>query len=300
VKEDLTQELAEARRRFDETCDRLRPELHRFCTRMTGSPCDGEDMLQDALVLAFSRLSELRDGASLRFWLFRIAHNKCIDFLRSRRLFEPHDDERGAPEDRTMDETIDHKQRAERALSNIVTELPPRERACLVLKDVLDCSLEETAEIVGSSVGAVKAALHRGREKLEQAERNPPPVVRALEPRRRKLVEAYLAAFNRRDWDGVRALLSDEARLEVVHRSEGPFDGARYFTNYARLSWKWKLALAWVDGVESIVHFREVDGAWVPHAVVQLGIEGDAIAVVRDYVHVEYLLRHCVVHATQP
>lgn len=289
VNDQLGQEIAEARRRFDEACARLRPDLHRFCTRMTGNPCDGEDVVHDALVLAFYRLSELRDGRSLRGWLFRIAHNKCIDLLRARRRTELLDDE--LPEGHAMDDDLDRKQRTERVFAHILTELPPRERACVVLKDVLDCSLEDTADIVGSSVGAVKAALHRGRAKLERADRAPGATV--LPPRHRDLVERYLAAFNRRDWNGVLALLSDDARLEVVHRSEGPFRDSSYFTNYGRLSWRWKLALAWVDGAEAIVHFREVGDAWQPHAIVQLDIDADAgrIAGVRDYVHVDYLLR---------
>jgi RNA polymerase sigma-70 factor, ECF subfamily len=295
--EELTQELAEARRRFDEACDRLRPDLHRFCTRMTGGPCDGEDVLQDTLALAFYRLAELRATTSLRSWLFRIAHNKCVDFLRARRRVEPFDEESDAEEDRPMDEKLEDKRRAERALSNIVTELPPKERACIVLKDILDCSLEETAEITESNVGAVKAALHRGREKLNQAERMRDLQSRSvpIEPRRRALVERYIAAFNQQDWAGVRALLSDEARLEVVHRSEGPFSDSCYFDNHLRLSWQWKLGLAWVDGVQSVVRYRQVDGEWVPQSVVQLAIEDDRVTLVRDYIHVEYLLHHCTV-----
>jgi RNA polymerase sigma-70 factor (ECF subfamily) len=257
---------------------------------MLGDPCDGEDVLQEALALAFYRLSELRAGDSLRPWLFRIAHNKCIDFLRRRRRFELLD--RDPVEDaRTMDDKLEQGRRAARALVNIATDLPPKERACVVLKDILDCSLEETADITGSNVGAVKAALHRGRERLEQAERMPPRD-EALDPAQRALAERYIAAFNRRDWDAVRSFLSDEARLEVVHAIEGPFRDAPYFTNYGKLTWTWRLALAYVDGVECIVHFREADGVWSPHAIVQLAIEDGVITRVRDYVHVDYLLKH--------
>lgn len=287
----ISQEITDARRRFDEACERLRPDLHRFCTRMAGNPCDGEDIVHDTLVLAFYRLAELRDPAALRSWLFRIAHNKCIDLLRTRRLDALDDDT--PDQEHPMDERLDRKQRTERVLANIVTELPPRERACVVLRDVLDLSLEDTAEITGSTTGAVKAALHRGRDKLERAE-HAPPRRRSLPARHRDLIERYVAAFNRRDWDAVRSLLSDEARLEVVHRSEGPF-GDTYFTNYGRLAWPWKLALAHVDGVESVVHFRHVDGAWLPHAIIQLAIDDDKIALVRDYVHIDYLLHDSIV-----
>ena len=288
----VSQEITDARRRFDEACEQLRPDLHRFCTRMTGNPCDGEDIVHDTVVLAFYRLAELRDSSALRGWLFRIAHNKCIDLLRTHRRLDVLGDDL-PDQEHPMDERLDRRQRTERVLANIVTELPPRERACVVLRDVLDCSLEDTAEIVGSSVGAVKAALHRGRDKLERAE-HAPSRRRSLPAHHRDLIERYVAAFNRRDWDAVRTLLSDEARLEVVHRSEGAF-GATYFANYGRLAWPWKLALAHVDGTESIVHFRQVDGAWLPHAVIQLAIDDDKVAVIRDYVHVDYLLRNSIV-----
>ena len=82
---------------------------------------------------------------------------------------------------------------------------------------------------------------------------------------------------------------------EVVHKSEGSLKEACYFINYGKLAWPWKLELADVDGVERIVHFRRVDGAWLPHAVVELGIAGGQVTRVRDYIHVDYLLEHCVV-----
>ena len=289
--------MAEARRRFEEACAALRPDLHRFCARLVGDPCDGEDVLQEALIVAFYRFPEQREPGAFRAWLFRIAHNKCIDFLRARRRLAMLDDDLAAdPDAGTVPEALADKQRVERALAGIVAELTPRERACLVLKDVLELSLDETAAITGTSVGSVKAALHRGRARLEHAEERRRP----LAGPERAVVERYLAAFNRRDWDGVRALIADEARLEVVHRSEGPLRDAPYFTNYAALAWPWRLALAFVDGVEAIVHFRRVDGAWRPHAIVQLAIEGGRVAAVRDYLHVDYLLHASEVVPVQP
>lgn len=285
-------EQLDPRRRFDEACERLRPELHRFCTRMTGSPCDGEDVLQDALMRAFDGFSELRDDAALRSWLFRIAHNKCIDFLRARRAALPLEAQDVDEEGPTVEESLERKQRVERALANIVRELPARERACLILKDVLDCSLEETAEITESNVGAVKAALHRGRSRLEAAEAAPPRR-QAMPAEQHALAQRYIAAFNARDWDAVRALMSDSAELEVVHRYSGRFAGTRYLSNYANNGWNWRLQLAWVDGVESIVTYREQGGTMTPHSVIQLELVRGQVVRVRDFWHVGYLLSHC-------
>jgi RNA polymerase sigma-70 factor, ECF subfamily len=274
------------RQQFDEACRHVRPELHRFCTRMLGNPWDGEDVLQDALVLAFYRGDELRDPAALRSWLFRISHNKCVDRLRLRRQLEPLDDDLHDHKPAMPDQLAD-KQRASRALTAIVTRLPLRERACVVLVDVLGMSLDETAAITDSTVGSVKAALHRGRGKLEAAHAAP---ATRLAPRDRAVVERYLAAFNARDWDAVLALLGDDAHLEIVGVADGRFKDACYLVNYGKLPRPWRLALALVDGVEAIVQFRELDGAWHPHAIVRVDIEDGRIAKIRDYTHVDYVL----------
>lgn len=279
------------RQQFDEACRHVRPELHRFCTRMLGNPWDGEDVLQDALVQAFYRVDALRDPAALRPWLFQIAHHRCIDRLRLRRPFEPLDDDLRDEEPAMPDQLAD-KQRASRALTAIVTRLPPRERACIVLADVLGMSLDETASITDTTVGSVKAALHRGRGKLEAADAAPP---HRLAPRDRAIVERYLAAFNARDWTAVLALLGDDARLEVVGVAEGRIADACYLVNYGKLPRPWRLALALVDGVEAIVQFREIDGAWQPHAIVRLDLEDDRITKIRDYTHVDYVLADSVV-----
>jgi RNA polymerase sigma-70 factor (ECF subfamily) len=285
----LADDITAARRRFDDACQPLRTELHRFCTRMLGDPCDGEDVLQDALAAAFYRLDELREGAAFRAWLFRIAHNRCIDALRARRPTELLDDD--LADDQPIEAALADRRRVERALASMVVELAPRERACVLLKDVLDYSLDETAEISGISVGAVKAALHRGRGKLERADAAHAP--RRLPAEQRALVERYLAAFNRRDWDGVLALLADDAQLEIVTIAEGPIRDACYFINYGQLAERWQLALALVDGREQIVHFRWRDGAWRPLAIVQLAIEDGRIHQIRDFLHVEELLTAC-------
>lgn len=279
------EQVLQARQRFEEACQALRPDLHRFCTRMTGSVTDGEDLLQEALVHAFYHLPELRQGASLRSWLFRIAHNCCIDWQRRRRALVPLNDETPSGADVALD--LEQQELASTALAALFTQLPPRERASVVLRDVLGYSLEETAEVTSSTIGSVKAAIHRGRQKLEHAVRSREPVTLSAE--HRALIDQYAARFNRRDWDGVRALLTADARLEVVHRTTGPFPG-QYFGNYAKLPWDFRFGVADVEGVPSLVHYKREAGTWLPFAVVLLMTEGERIFLVRDYVHVTYLL----------
>lgn len=93
----------------------------------------------------------------------------------------------------------------------------------------------------------------------------------------------------------MRALVSDDARLEVVKHFQGPLDESSYFSNYARLGSAWKLELASVDGCERIVQFRRAPSGWRPHAIVLLRIEGDRVTLIRDYLHVDYLLSYSVV-----
>jgi len=191
-----------------------------------------------------------------------------------------------------MVDKLSDRERTSRAMTAIVTQLPARERACVLLSDVLGMSLDETAQITDSTVGSVKAALHRGRDKLERSVDAPRAHLGGPD---RRLVERYLAAFNARDWNAVLALLGSDARLEIVGVTEGGFRDACYFINYGKLAWNWRLAVARVDGIEAIVHFREVDGVWQPHAIVRLDIAGGVITRVRDYNHVDYVLANSVV-----
>src|SRR6266568_4075393 len=163
---------------FLETIAHLRPKLHRYCARMTGSVVDGEDVVQEALFQAYRKLDTFEDDRPLTPWLFRIAHNRCIDFLRRREV----------------------RQQAE---EHLVMALPPKERACVLLKDVFDYSLVEIAELVDSTVGGVKAALNRGRGKLVASPASSLSV-RSADPELAQIMQLYVDRFNRRDWDGVR------------------------------------------------------------------------------------------------
>src|SRR5579859_1139321 len=131
---------------FLETITQLRPPLHRYCARMTGSVMDGEDVVQEALFEAYRKLDKFDESRPLKPWLFRIAHNRCIDFLRRQGMRAQVEATAAPPEaGSSFNEAllgVGH------AMERLVLFLPPKERACVLLKDVFDYSLEEIAELV--------------------------------------------------------------------------------------------------------------------------------------------------------
>ncbi len=171
----------------------VRPELHRYCARLTGSVIEGEDIVQDTLARAFYALSLSEEVPPLRPWLFRIAHNAAMDFLKSHA-------------NKNTDVTADIEELAGfedkpdpavvRAALVCFLSLPVAQRSAVILKDVLGHSLDETAETMGTTVMAVKAALFRGRGKLLQREREEAEVAATT----RAELDRYASLFNARDW----------------------------------------------------------------------------------------------------
>jgi len=291
---DLIDVLDQARQRFLALVADVRPDLHRYCARMTGSVASGEDVVQDVLARAYYELSQSKTLPPLRPWLFRIAHNRAIDHLRHEayRAAEPMDaanDIADAPE-HEPDQLLEHRQAMHLALARFL-ELAPAQRACVILKDVLDHSLDDIADELGLSVPAVKAALHRGRSVLQRvtrdaagrAERSPPPSPALVR---------YATLFNARDWDGVRALLADDVRLDLVsqRKAAGRRDVGMYFSNYDR-SRDWRLHPAWLEGHEVLAVCHPEQGG-APRYFIELGWADDGrLATIRDFRYVPYITR---------
>jgi RNA polymerase sigma-70 factor (ECF subfamily) len=272
---------------FLETITQLRPRLHRYCSRMTGSVLDGEDVVQDALFEAYRKLDQYDDSRPLAPWLFRIAHNRCIDFLRRRGVrVEVETAVMGPDSVMPVDPPV---LGVGRAVEQLVISLPPMERACVLLKDIFDYTLEEIAELVSSTVGGVKAALNRGRLKLA-ASSKPATSRREVSPELSRLLHLYVDRFNKRDWEGLRKLISADARLRVADRFVGSLDESPYFGNYERQTVPWWLAVAEVDGELAVVALRQYGDEWRPSSVARLQVTDQHIAHIADYAHCPWVL----------
>ncbi|HUJ62669.1 MAG TPA: sigma-70 family RNA polymerase sigma factor [Kofleriaceae bacterium] len=271
--------VAKARDEFLAMVASIRPELHRYCARLTGSVIDGEDIVQDTLARAFYALGQIDEPPPLRPWLFRIAHNAAVDFLKShgKKLTEPRADLAEVVE---VDEQPDPF--ATRVALARFLALPVIQRSAVILKDVLGHSLEETAAAMDTTVMAVKAALVRGRAKLREAavEQAPAQQVGRAE------LDRYATLFNAGDWDGVRAMISEDCRLDLVSKAQrrGKAVGA-YFTRYAAE----RVTLRVVELEGRLALAAHVAGAARPSYFILLDFADGRVAAIRDFRYVPYV-----------
>src|SRR3954468_23600903 len=175
---------ASAAASIDRLLAELRPKLHRYCARMVGSAIDGEDVVQDALLKAVMSFPAAGPIGNPEGWLFRVAHNTALDFLRRRNR------QQGVRSGEEVDmiadpaDTIESRQAAAASLRTFM-RLPVAQRSSVILMDVLGCSLHEICSVMEFSLPAVKAALHRGRARLselaDEPEELPRPVLSAAD-----------------------------------------------------------------------------------------------------------------------
>jgi len=297
-----------------------RPALTGHCYRMLGSVLDAEDAVQDTMLRAWKSLDRFKEQSSLKTWLYRIATNVCLDALsstsrtrirpletsetpnevkpdmalplRSRETWvEPIPDKLALPADdaHTPEERAILKESIRLAFVAALQYLPPRQRAVLLLTQVLNWSASETAEALDMSVAAVNSALQRARATLDT--RNPAVVPRALSDEQQALVARYVAAFEAYDVVTLTKLLHDEATLSMP-----PY--AMWLQGHASIA-AWLLSfglgcrgsiLVPVEasgGTPAFAQYRRM-GEW-PWALILLDVAEDRIMGMTSYLDVETL-----------
>ncbi len=269
----------------------MRPKLHRYCARMVGSVIDGEDVLQDALIKAVESFSSAGGIGNPRGWLFRIAHNTALDFLRRRNRQEAL---RSGEEVDMIADPADIVTSREIASASLRTflRLPVAQRSSVLLMDVLGCSLREVCEVMDFSLPAVKAALHRGRTQLrELAEKTDDLAHPKLSEAERDRLGAYVAHFNARDFDAIRAMIADDVRLDLVNKTRlnGKAEVSRYFGNYSKVG-DWHLVPGLVEGRPAILVFDPNQPGSAPKYFMLLQWSADKVATIRDFRHAPYII----------
>jgi RNA polymerase sigma-70 factor, ECF subfamily len=274
---------------FDRALAELRPKLHRYCARMTGSVIDGEDVVQDALVKAFEALPRTGSIENPEGWLFRIAHNAALDYLRRRTR------QAAAHEDMDMiadpaDPVRDHQIAA--ASLRTFMRLPAAQRGIVILTDVLGYSPQEVSDVMGSSIAAVKSALQRGRMRLRELAQEPDdrPQPALSEPERARLT-TYVERFNARDFDTVRSMLADDVKLDLVNRLRlsGRTEVGAYFTNYGRVH-NWRFVPGFVEGQPAILVSDPDDASERTKYFILLTWADDGLVGIRDFLFASYAM----------
>ena len=263
----------------------LRPRLHRYCARMTGSTFTGEDVLQDSLIKALHARAQGTQVDNLEAWLYRIAHNTSLDFLRerSRNTVVPLTDEvEAAPLPEGYAVTISFR---------TFLRLPELQRCAVILKDVLGYSIEEIANIAECSEPAAKSALQRGRAALRQLAQMPDDARLPMmsDPDREK-ISVFVRLFRSGDFDAIRALLADDVKLDLVNRLqlEGRDKITPYFSRYAEVT-KWRFSLGAIEGRPAMLVF-DGDSPETPSHFVLVDWHDDRIALIRDFLFAPYAL----------
>ena len=276
--------MAETDGEFEDLIKNIRPELHRYVARMIGSAIDGEDIAQEAIIKAYYSFAQIKNQVNLRGWLFRIAHNKAIDYLRGRNLQTMEElDETMIAE--AEDWPLEQKELTAVALK-VFLRLAPRQRSCVILKDVLGYSLAEISELIDASVPEIKAVLHRGRTRLRELGKTAESSAPVLDEREFKLLTRYVDRFNARDFEAVRQMLATEARLDLVNKIKlrGASEiSSKYFYNYNKLD-DWHFKPGMVENQPAILVFDpQAESSPRPAYFLLLTIEGAQISAIRDY-----------------
>jgi RNA polymerase sigma-70 factor (ECF subfamily) len=267
----------------------LRPALHRYCARMVGSVVDGEDVVQEAMLKAHLAWASIDKVDNPEGWLFRIAHNAALDFLRRQvRMPELLTEEELAMLAAPVAPDPDI---AEMSLRTFL-RLPSLQRSAVILKDVLGHTIEEISSAIGVSEPAAKSALQRGRVRLRELAAEPENIsTPVLSHAMRLRLFVYVESFKIGDFDTVRAMLTEDVKLDLVGKlqKQGKSKVNEYYGAYAAAK-RWAFSAAIVDGRPAmIVYDREVS-LDEPAYFVVLTFVGDKVSGIHDFLYARYAM----------
>jgi RNA polymerase sigma-70 factor (TIGR02960 family) len=293
---------------FEELVAPFRRELQLHCYRMLGSVHDAEDATQETLVRAWRSLERYEERGQLRAWLYRIATNRCLSMIELRRRelpmdlapdthpaevawLDPYPDSWLPSRQPGPEARYEEREAVRLAFVAALQWLPGRQRAALVLRDVLGMSARETAEVLEVSVAAANSALQRARAAVAagRAERD------AEDPEAQRVAEQYAAAWERGDVDEIVALLSTDARYSMPPLPEwyAGHDAIRAFLLHGPLEDQWRFVPARGNGQLAFGTYSW-DGArreWVAIAVDLISVGEDGITEVVSFLGADHFPR---------
>jgi RNA polymerase sigma-70 factor, ECF subfamily len=297
---------------FIRRTERYRPELLAHCYRMLGSLADAEDAVQETYVRAWRSFGSFEERSSERTWLYRIATNTCLTALthHSRRVLpsglgapsgdpsvppgsgdpsvawlQPFPDPQTSSDPAAIVATRDS---VRLALIASLQYLPSRQRAVLILRDVLDWPAAEVGELLGMSVAAVKSALQRARGRLGETALVAEDVPRLTEPEHRALLDRYIAAFQDADAAALERLLREDAILEAPPLRNW-YEGIRFCMPYMAAHvlgspGHWRMLPASANGQPAVAAYcRGDDGGYRPYGIVVLTATAEGISRITSF-----------------
>ncbi|HEY4457301.1 MAG TPA: RNA polymerase subunit sigma-70 [Pseudonocardiaceae bacterium] len=293
--------------RFAAETERFRPELLALCYRMVGSAHDAEDLVQETYLRAWRSYAGFEGRSSHRSWLYKIATNVCLTALEPRRIrllpsglggpdnrpdrpptqvagevswLEPLPDDPAA--------TVVARESVRLALIASLQHLPARQRAILILRDVLTFSAAETAEILGTTIVAVKSGLQRARARLDELDPDGEELLEPTDERARALLDGYIAAFQRSDARLLEHVLRADATLEATPFREwqaGRVNCIGLLEAYVLgAPGTWRMIATVANGQPAAVEYlRDVDGVLRASGIVVLTVTATGISRVVSF-----------------
>ncbi|WP_433050683.1 sigma-70 family RNA polymerase sigma factor [Dactylosporangium sp. CS-033363] len=262
---------------FEALTGPLRPQLRAHCYRMLGSLDDAEDAVQETLLRAWKSAGRF-DAATVRPWLFTIATNRCLTMLKGRRRAPEWPEPYPVP---AAEAAVVAQEGMELAFVAALLRLTARQRAVLLLRNLLGFSAAETAQMLGTSVAAVNSALQRARHVA--------PAGVAPDDKVREQAARYARAWESGDVDAIVAMLTQDARYSMPPLEERYAGRDAVRALVADLAgFEWRFLPATANGQLAFGTYRRVDGGFVPSGLDVLRFEGPLVAEVVSFLEADF------------